>query len=608
MKQSPVENFRLKKMWEESLTSTVLGVDDAALGGYHPIGAEVADGGGGADGAVARDGGVPRATAKGGPRRLDSGPEGTQRRERSVLVHSRFQLALVDVDGQVSSLLPAGIDGLVRESRVGGQVSSMEVTYTRGNVGLYRMPAWYVQRGGGLVVRISRADGRIGGSGDGWRDVLVAIGRMLGSSTASILDAKSFVIREGGLEGWLTQDFPCVESIHRWMRLLPCAGQAGLSEVMGGLGLLELPYHSIRVVVDGEGEDRTLTVEVSGIVVEEGAGDVVQMMASRNSGMNRVRTGLAEAERDGVVQRLLAGHRACPVVEHSEVRDCDGDLGGDGEGFPYVTVNSYLLGRLGEEGNPLLGTLEAVVWVKDDDDGDPPKSDKKAHIYYRQALPWEMVADAGSVAVHTGARGVAPGAMNVTGISWVEARGREHAGLLEIEIDLDLHAWKEIQGNEDQKFTVSLDFERPILSVFDYPADMSRGVDIPAPELIMTFEGSLKSSSICASGNVVRAAGQNVLLQLPIPDASMPFNVACFTATLLSLLFGAAMPVLLWDKEELKKVQSAKRSLRARLKRLMIALVVGGVALFYLDLSTRATVIDALRPVMDTLGLSDLVM
>ena len=88
----------------------------------------------------------------------------------------------------------------------------------------------------------------------------------------------------------------------------------------------------------------------------------------------------------------------------------------------------------------------------------------------------------------------------------------------------------------------------------------------------------------------------------------MPFNVACFTATLLSLLFGAAMPVLLWDKEELKKVQSAKRSLRARLKRLMIALVVGGVALFYLDLSTRATVIDALRPVMDTLGLSDLVM
>ena len=278
MKQSPVENFRLKKMWEESLTSTVLGVDDAALGGYHPIGAEVADGGGGADGAVARDGGVPRATAKGGPRRLDSGPEGTQRRERSVLVHSRFQLALVDVDGQVSSLLPAGIDGLVRESRVGGQVSSMEVTYTRGNVGLYRMPAWYVQRGGGLVVRISRADGRIGGSGDGWRDVLVAIGRMLGSSTASILDAKSFVIREGGLEGWLTQDFPCVESIHRWMRLLPCAGQAGLSEVMGGLGLLELPYHSIRVVVDGEGEDRTLTVEVSGIVVEEGAGDVVQMI------------------------------------------------------------------------------------------------------------------------------------------------------------------------------------------------------------------------------------------------------------------------------------------------------------------------------------------
>lgn len=83
----------------------------------------------------------------------------------------------------------------------------------------------------------------------------------------------------------------------------------------------------------------------------------------------------------------------------------------------------------------------------------------------------------------------------------------------------------------------------------------------------------------------------------------MPFNVACFTATLLSLLFGAAMPVLLWDNEELKKVQSAKKSLGARLKRLIIALVVGGTALLYLDLSSRATVIDALKPVIDRLGL-----
>jgi len=519
-------------------------------------------------------------------------------------VHSRFQLPLIDEKGDVSNLVPVGIDALVRESGHGGRVSSMEAMYTRGNVGLYRMPAWYVQRSAGLVVRVGRADVETVGREDGWREVLVAIGRMLGSSTGSILDAKSFVIREGVLDGWLTQDFPCVESIQRWMRLLPCGGQAGLSEVVRGLRLLELPYHSIRVVINGEGHGRTLTVEVSSIVPEEGAGDVVEMMASRNSRMNRVRTGLdGETGRDGILQRLLSGHRACPVVESSEVRDCEGELGGDGGGSTQVSVSSSLLRRRGEEDNPLLGTLESVVWVTGSPGGRLSRGEKKAHIVFRQALPWEVVADAASMAVHGEAGGASQVAMKVTNMSWVQARGRDHAGLLEVDIDLDLDGWMEMPGNEDQKFSVGLDIERPILSVFDYPADMSRGVDIPAPEVVMTFEGSRKSPVACAADNVVRAAGQNVLLQLPIPDASMPFNVACFTATLLSLLFGAAMPVLLWDKEELKKVQSSKKSLRARLKRLIIAMVVGGMALLYLDLSTRAIVIDALQPVINMLGL-----
>jgi hypothetical protein len=602
------------KMWTESFTAHVLEVDVGPLGGSHTLGtgvvggtagageADGADDSDGADGAVAWGGGDPLGTVGGGHGRRGPGPADGQRRERSVLVQSKFQLALIDVDGEVSSLVPAGIDALVRGSGHGEEVSSMEVVYTRGNVGMYRMPAWYVQRGAGLVVRVGRADREAGGSEDGWRDVLVAIGRMLGSSAGSILDTKSFLMREGVLEGWLTQDFPCVESIHRWMRLLPCGGQAGLSEVVRGLRLLELPYHSIRVVVDGEGDGRKLTVEVSGIVPEEGARDAVEMMASRNSRMNRARTGLdGEAAQDGVVQRLLDGYRGCPVVESSEVRGCEGELDGDGVSTQEyeVSVNSSLLSRRGEEDNPLLGTLESVVWVKDKVGGSTPGAQTKARIVYRQALPWEVVADAASVVVRGGAGDAAQGAMKTNGISWVEAHGREHAGLLEVDIDLNLDGLM----HEQQKFSIGLNIERPILSVFDYPADMSRGVDIPAAQVIMTVEGSGASLNACAADNVVRAAGQNVLLQLPIPDASMPFNVACFTATLLSLLFGAAMPVLLWDNEELKKVQSAKKSLGARLKRLIIALVVGGTALLYLDLSSRATVIDALKPVIDRLGL-----
>jgi len=79
--------------------------------------------------------------------------------------------------------------------------------------------------------------------------------------------------------------------------------------------------------------------------------------------------------------------------------------------------------------------------------------------------------------------------------------------------------------------------------------------------------------------------------------------VACFTSTLLSLLFGAIMPIVLWEKEELKQIQSSRRSIKARLKRMVLALVVAGVGLAYVDLSARATIQDFLMSVKDQIGI-----
>ena len=624
--------------WTEELTTHLLEIDAGALRADDRFVDRDGASGEGSDGS---DGG---RDGRGGPADRGAG-DGAGRsenvsssRERSLFVHSRFQLPLDDrnhegagVGRALDSLVPAGIDALVRESLHGTQVSSMEVMYTRGNTGLYRMPSWYVQRGAGLVVRAERAEGVGGGEDEGWRDVLVVIGRMLGSSAGSIFDRTSYVVgnvkaddtlsgrKSGALgtshaastsfsskfQGWSTQDFPCVESIQRWMRLLPCGGQAGISEVMHGLRLLELPYHSIRVAIEGGLGERMLTVELSGIVHEKAKGDAVEMMASRNRLMNRQRTGQGEeVGEEGFVQGLIEGRRACPVVGRSVYRDCDEDTGGEGGmELLYVDVSSYLLPRRGEEMNPLLGTLESVVRMQSREK-EAVDRNNTVRLVYRQALPWEMVIDAPSLVVRGGGRGgqMVPEAVNVTSISWIEARGREHGGLLEVDIDVDLERWVSGQAPDGQALVVGLNIERPILSVFDYPPDMSRGIDIPAPEVTVTLPDSIEASGICSSRNVVRAAGQNILLQLPIPDASMPFNVACFTATLLSLLFGSAMPVLLWDKEELKKVQSQRKSLKARFKRLTIALLIGGVALTYLDLSTRAAVFDAVGPVLKTLG------
>ena len=158
---------------------------------------------------------------------------------------------------------------------------------------------------------------------------------------------------------------------------------------------------------------------------------------------------------------------------------------------------------------------------------------------------------------------------------------------------------------------------RPTHSIFSLVLqDMSRGIDIPAPEVVVF--GSVHAaraststpSSVCVASSLpslptptgrhqsVSAVGQNVLFQMPIPDASMPFNVACFTTTLLSLLFGTMMPVMLWGKEDLKKVQSARYGIKARLKRMTVAMVIAGVALFYLDNASRAAMIGVYESLM----------
>jgi len=423
--------------------------------------------------------------------------------------------------------------------------------------------------------------------------------------------------------GFLTQDFPCVESVARWLRLLPCGGQVGVGGVVRRLKLLELPYHSVRVMVDGdddegdegdEGDDdgdrrggRVLTVEVSGLVHDARRGSEVEMMASRNSRMNEAR--VRNAGKGAVLGGLLDGMTACPVVERSVVHP--GGCGGEARdvGVGVAIVRNGMRRRVGEAGNPLVGTLESVIRLDGGEGSKKSLSDERVGLRFRQVIPWEVVVDASSLKVRE--LGGVP--LNST-VRWVHSVGRGHAGLLEVDV-VDVarrggHRGHGGHGGLPRHVVIGLNVERPILSVHDYPADMSRGIDIPAPEVTAVFDGvvastgsSVSGESVCRSSSV-GAVGQNVLFQMPIPDASMPFNVACFTATLLALLFGAMMPVLLWEKEDLKKVQSAKYGIKARLKRLVVAALVGGVAVFYLDNASRAAMTDAYESVVEMMTTS----
>lgn len=97
-------------------------------------------------------------------------------------------------------------------------------------------------------------------------------------------------------------------------------------------------------------------------------------------------------------------------------------------------------------------------------------------------------------------------------------------------------------------------------------------------------DGHAKSAA--AEAVVVHQRGSPLLLNLPIPDASMPFNVVCFTSTAIAVTFGSVLNALLKAPRSRgvgADAGSARRAIKMRLVRLVIVLLLVGCTAVYMD-------------------------
>ena len=76
---------------------------------------------------------------------------------------------------------------------------------------------------------------------------------------------------------------------------------------------------------------------------------------------------------------------------------------------------------------------------------------------------------------------------------------------------------------------LTYDFEKAILRYTEYPPDANRGFDI-APAVITIGDVAIRTTSL--------------LLPLPTPDFSMPYNVIILTSTVMALSFGFVFNLL----------------------------------------------------------------
>ncbi len=81
---------------------------------------------------------------------------------------------------------------------------------------------------------------------------------------------------------------------------------------------------------------------------------------------------------------------------------------------------------------------------------------------------------------------------------------------------------------------LTYDFEKAILRYTEYPPDANRGFDIP-PAVITIANGEHEGESIRTT---------SLLLPLPTPDFSMPYNVIILTSTVMALSFGFVFNLL----------------------------------------------------------------
>ncbi|KAK9784107.1 putative GPI transamidase component GPI16 [Seiridium cardinale] len=160
-----------------------------------------------------------------------------------------------------------------------------------------------------------------------------------------------------------------------------------------------------------------------------------------------------------------------------------------------------------------------------------PSPDTEVEFVYMESLPWFM-----RIYLHTLHARIS----HKTGSDKGKALTQENNVVQEIYyrpfLDRERGTQLELRMRIPPASTVFMtyDFEKTILRYTEYPPDANRGFDVAAA-VITIMPPSGKTSNLRTT---------SLLLNLPTPDFSMPYNVIIFTSTAIALAFGGLYNIL----------------------------------------------------------------
>ena len=156
-----------------------------------------------------------------------------------------------------------------------------------------------------------------------------------------------------------------------------------------------------------------------------------------------------------------------------------------------------------------------------------PLSSSNVSFVYLESLPWFMKPYLHTLKAELKQGGgvVSNGRQYLRDLHYVPAIDRLRGSHLELKLSIP----------PESTLSISYDFDKSILRYTEYPPDPNRGFDIP-PGVVRILE------SPGVNGDFLRTNG--LVLYLPTPDFSMPYNVIILTSTVIALGFGSIFNII----------------------------------------------------------------
>ncbi|KAI9209665.1 GPI transamidase component PIG-T [Polychytrium aggregatum] len=375
--------------------------------------------------------------------------------------------------------------------------------------------------------------------------------------------------RPGNLElrhGILSNEITCTENLTPWAKLLPCQTKSGIASLLNAYKIYDTEYHSMSVHVqpqcqDAECRDWTLEVYQRLVVAVDPRRTVKQKDWSMYLLFGREIQNQCPLATDSTVSVQKNTHSewfassglALPSSESNSLEVSlssrqPGQIVNLGIKTPGGNL-PYFSGLL-----PSASRIQAHRYLVGFGASQPgmatrlTNSDEKQsyRVVFFQTIPWYLKLYLHTLKVKTIVGSEQEGKQHQSTIYYQPSIDRVRPGILEIEVTLP----------PKTELLITVAFEYALVRYTEHPPDSERGFQLSSGTVSYVparCEGACRWSRIYT---------EPLLLALPTPDFSMPYNVITFTCTVMALFFGSMFNALIRDFSAVKLTEKELAELK----------------------------------------------